>query len=158
MPPGEAHAGGGDAVEDVLQLLRTGGSRITTSRRLLVRTLVERGEHATAEELASQVQSEAPDIHLSTIYRNLEELERRGVVSHAHLGHGPATYHLSATAHGHLVCEGCGAMHEAPDELFEDFAALVAGRYGFVVDSHHFAVIGRCARCTAAERGAPEVG
>src|SRR5271168_3218916 len=100
--------GGSDpAVEDVLERLRSGGSRITTSRRLLVRTLIERGEHASAEELAALVQSEAPDVHLSTIYRNLEELERLGVVTHAHLGHGPATYHLSATAHGHLVCEQC---------------------------------------------------
>ncbi len=135
-------------VEEVLGRLRAEGGRITTSRRLLVRTLVERREHATAEQLASLVQAEAPDVHLSTIYRNLDELERLGVVSHAHLGHGPATYHLSTAAHGHLVCEDCGTMLEAPDELFEDFAALVAQRFGFAVDSHHFAVIGRCARCS----------
>ncbi len=41
-------------------------------------------------------------------------------------------------------------MIEAADELFDDFAALVAGRFGFVIDSHHFAVIGRCASCAAA--------
>jgi Fe2+ or Zn2+ uptake regulation protein len=146
-------------VEEVLGLLRADGGRITTSRRLLVRTLVERQEHATAEELASLVHSEAPDVHLSTIYRNLDELERLGVVSHAHLGHGAATYHLSTAAHGHLVCEECGGMLEAPDELFDDFAALVAERYSFLLDSHHFAVIGRCAACSeAASSGAASSG
>ncbi|HTW98524.1 MAG TPA: transcriptional repressor [Acidimicrobiales bacterium] len=142
-------------VEEVLGLLRAEGGRITTSRRLLVRTLVERREHVTAEELAELVHSEAPDVHLSTIYRNLEELERLGVVSHAHLGHGAATYHLSTAAHGHLVCEECGAMVEAPDELFAEFASLVAQRYGFAVDSHHFAVIGRCADCAPGSAGEP---
>ena len=60
----------------------------------------------------------APEVHISTIYRNLDDLERLGVVVHAHLGHGPATYHLAAGAHGHFVCEECGAMIEAPDEIF----------------------------------------
>jgi Fe2+ or Zn2+ uptake regulation protein len=148
-------AGANPGVEEVLRLLRADGGRITTSRRLLVRTLVERGEHATAEELAALVQAEAPDVHLSTIYRNLDELERLGVVSHAHLGHGAATYHLSTAAHGHLVCEDCGKMLEAPDELFDDFTRLVADRYGFAVDSHHFAVIGRCADCAGEAAPAP---
>ena len=49
---------------------------------------------------------------MSTIYRNLDDMERLGVVTHAHLGHGPAVYHLASTAHGHLVCEGCGTAIE----------------------------------------------
>ncbi len=64
------------------------------------------------------VQREAPEVALSTIYRNLEELERMGVIVHAHLGHGPTTYHLAKDADGHLVCEKCGAMIEVPEDLF----------------------------------------
>ena len=64
----------------------------------------------------------APDVHISTIYRNLYELERLGVVVHAHLGHGPAMYHLASETHGHLVCEVCGSMVEAPGEFFEGLA------------------------------------
>lgn len=142
-----------DPVEDVLELLRAEGSRITTSRRLLIRSLVEAGAHRTAEELALEVQQQAPDVHLSTIYRNLEELERLGVVTHAHLGHGPATYHLAPSAHGHLVCEECAAMIEAPDELFESLAAGALERYGFAIDPHHFAVLGRCAACAGCAGG-----
>ena len=37
----------------------------------------------------------APDVHLSTIYRNLEELEHLGLISHSHLGHGPSSYLLA---------------------------------------------------------------
>ena len=65
------------------------------SRRLLVRCLFEASGHRTAEELAAEIQAHAPDVSISTVYRNLEELERLGVVVHSHLGHGPATYHLA---------------------------------------------------------------
>ncbi|MGC2168040.1 MAG: transcriptional repressor, partial [Acidimicrobiales bacterium] len=96
-----------DPVEGVLELLREKGGRVTTSRRVLLSCLFQSGPHHTAEELAEEVQRIAPDVHLSTIYRNLDELERLGVIVHAHLGHGPATYHLATETHGHLVCEVC---------------------------------------------------
>ena len=141
-----------DSVEGVLRLLRSQGGRITTSRRLLLRCLFEGGAHRTAEELAAEVQSSAPDVHLSTIYRNLDELERLGVVVHAHLGHGPATYHLATETHGHLVCQSCGAMLEAPQDLFGALALAAERDYGFTIDPRHFAVIGHCAACVAPTR------
>ena len=124
---------------------RVAGS--TSSRRLLLRALFDSNEHHTAEELAAVVQQQSPDIHLSTIYRNLDELERLGVIVHSHLGHGPATYHLAASAHGHFVCEECGKMIEAPDNLFASLAQVARTQFDFTIDPHHFAMLGRCANC-----------
>jgi Fur family transcriptional regulator, ferric uptake regulator len=143
----KAPATGTDPVEDVLDLLRAHGGRVTTSRRLLLGCLFQGRRHRTAEELAAEVQASAPDVHLSTIYRNLDELERLGVVVHAHLGHGPATYHLATETHGHLVCESCGAMLEAPEDLFGALARAAETDYGFRIDPRHFAVLGHCAAC-----------
>jgi Fur family ferric uptake transcriptional regulator len=142
--------GSGDptTVEGVLDIVRQQGGRVTSSRRLLLRALFDSADHHTAEELAAEVQREAPDIHLSTIYRNLDELERLGVIVHAHLGHGPATYHLAASAHGHFVCEECGKMIEAPDALFVGLARAAKAQFGFVIDPHHFGMLGRCADCS----------
>lgn len=135
------------SVEDVLALVRRHGGRVTSSRRLLLAALFEARGHRTAEELAAAVQAAAPEVHLSTIYRNLDELERLGVIIHAHLGHGPATYHLATGAHGHFVCEGCGAMVEAPDEMFRGLSRAARTRFDFDIDPHHFAVLGRCRDC-----------
>lgn len=142
-----------EAVEEVLALVRARGGRVTTARRLLLEVLFEGAEHRTAEELATDVQERAPDTHLSTIYRNLEELERLGVLMHCHLGHGPATYHLAGAAHAHLVCGECGRTFEAPDQLFRSLAREARRRYGFDIDPHHFAVLGRCQACSAAAAG-----
>jgi Fur family ferric uptake transcriptional regulator len=140
----------GDAttVEGVLDMVRRHGGRVTSSRRLLLRALFDAKEHRTAEDLAAQVQEQAPDIHLSTIYRNLDELEKLGVIVHSHLGHGPATYHLASAAHGHFVCEECGRMIEAPDALFGSLAKQAKAQFGFSIDPHHFAMLGRCANCS----------
>jgi len=142
-------------VEDVLSLVREHGGRVTSSRRLLLTALFEARGHRTAEELADAVQVLAPEVHISTIYRNLDELERLGVIVHAHLGHGPATYHLAAGAHGHFVCEDCGAMVEAPDDMFRSLSRAARTRFGFDIDPHHFAVLGRCRACRAGGAAMP---
>jgi len=127
--------------------MRSRGGRATSARRLLLAALVTRPGHLSAEELAAEVQSRAPDVNLSTIYRNLEELERLRVVDRTHLGHGPATYHLASAAHGHLVCEKCGSMSEVPDQIFDGLAEQARERYGFVIHPNRFAVTGLCAGC-----------
>jgi Fur family transcriptional regulator, ferric uptake regulator len=138
-----------EAVEDVLALVRSNGGRATPARRLLLNALFGSREHRSAEELAAEVHSRAPDVHLSTIYRNLEELERLGVIDSTRLGSGPATYHLASAAHGHLVCEQCGTMIEVPDEIFADLVRVAGAEYGFAINPHRFAVTGRCATCQA---------
>src|ERR1700737_1595802 len=91
-------AAGRDLIEQGLARMRAHGARATPARRLLLGALVENPGHSSAEELAACVQARAPDVNLSTIYRNLDELERLNVVDRTRLGYGPATYHL-ASAH-----------------------------------------------------------
>jgi Fur family ferric uptake transcriptional regulator len=136
-----------DLIEDVLARLRQHGTRVTSARRLLLSVLLESRGHRSAEELAADVQARAPEVNLSTIYRNLDELERLKLVDRTHLGHGPATYHLASATHGHLVCERCGSMTEVPDTMFDELAETTRQRYGFAIDPHRFAVIGICSNC-----------
>ena len=136
-----------DRLDELLTLLRERGGRVTTARRAIVTAFLAAGGHVTAEELTAQVQDHHPDVHLSTVYRTLEILTELGAVTHVHLGHGRAVFHLTEEAHQHLVCEGCGAVIEAPDELFADVIAQVDRRYGFALRPDHFALTGRCRAC-----------
>jgi Fur family transcriptional regulator, ferric uptake regulator len=143
-----AKGGGAYSVDDVMTLLRSQGGRVTHSRRILVEVLFEADHHLSAEELAVAAQVKAPDVHLSTVYRNLEELQRMGVIVHHHLGHGPTTYELAWLAHGHFICEQCGTMIEAPDRFFVGLARSAKSQLGFSIDPHHVAIVGRCADCS----------
>jgi Fur family transcriptional regulator, ferric uptake regulator len=113
----------------------------------LLEVLFEADGHLSAEELAVAVQARTPEVHMSTIYRNLEDMQRLGVVVHSHLGHGPATYQLASLAHAHFICEVCGVTIEAPDQLFLGLSRTVKSKLGFSIDPHHFAILGRCADC-----------
>jgi Fe2+ or Zn2+ uptake regulation protein len=103
------------------------------------------GGPISAEELAGRV----PDVHLSSVYRALAVLEDDGVITHVHLGHGPAVYQLtSAVAEvRHLVCDSCGRQLVVPASLFADVARTLQDRYDFVLDAGHFAVVGHCTSC-----------
>jgi Fur family ferric uptake transcriptional regulator len=136
------------SVDSVLALVRERGGRATTSRRVLLEVLFEAEGQLSAEELAKAVQDSAPDVNISTIYRNLEDLQELGVIVHTHLGHGPATYQLASLAHAHFVCEECGTVIEAPDELFRGLARSTRAKLGFTIHPHHFAILGRCAECS----------
>lgn len=137
-------------VEDVLALVRLHGGRVTLSRRLLLEVLFETDSHLSAEDLTAAVHARAPEVHMSTIYRNLEELQRLGIVSHTHLGHGPAFYQLAAWSHSHFLCADCGAIFEAPDALFSGLASRAKAQLGFTIDPRHFSILGRCSACEAA--------
>ncbi len=135
------------SVDDVLELVRARGGRATSSKRILLEVLFDATDHLSVEDLAAAVQARTPDVHLSTIYRNLEDLQELGVIVHSHLGHAPATYQLASLAHAHFICESCGTTIEAPDELFRGLAKSAKSRLDFTIDPHHFAILGRCGNC-----------
>ena len=137
----------------ILARLRAQGGRVTTCRRAILETFLGIGGHVTAESLTSRVQAGQPDVHESTVYRFLDELERLGVVDHVHLGHGPAVYHLASDAHHHLVCDRCGAVVEVPEEVFAALQARLHADFGFSLQPRHFAATGRCRDCAAPPTG-----
>ena len=103
------------------------------------------GGPISAEELAGRV----PNVHLSSVYRALSVLEDDGVVTHVHLGHGPAVYQLTTAVAEvrHLVCDNCGRQLVVPASLFSDVGRTLRDRYDFVLDAGHVAVVGHCATC-----------
>ncbi len=137
------------AVERMLDRIRASRGRVTHVRKVLVQALVSAEGHETADSLVGIVQASVPSANRSTIYRNLDELEQMGLVVHAHLGHGPASYHLAPAAHTHLVCRSCRTEIEMPREWFAELAERAWSRYHFRVEPFHFAVLGRCESCAS---------
>lgn len=135
------------ATERALTRLREAGGRVTKPRRAIVSALVEAHDHVTAEDLERIVRDKDPSIHLTTVYRTLVALERLGIVTHVHLGHGRAIYHLNNDTHYHLLCEGCGAIQELNPELLAPVEQTIAHTYDFKPRLGHFALVGLCRRC-----------
>lgn len=134
-------------MDTALEHLRASGGRITHARRAVLQALVTAKSHVTAEDLMNLVQKQFPEVHLSTVYRTLDALEKLGVVDHVHLGHGKAVYHLTDNSHQHIVCEVCSAVEEVPYGLFTQLDKDLKEYYKFKMRLNHFAVIGTCIKC-----------
>jgi Fur family ferric uptake transcriptional regulator len=127
--------------------LRASGFRVTPQRQLVLEA-VTKLEHATPEEIFGDIHQRARGVNVSTVYRTLEVLEKVGLVTHTHLGHGAPRYHLAAEAqHVHLVCRDCEKVIQVePDAVSGLVTALDAG-FGFETDVGHLTVFGRCRDC-----------
>ena len=136
--------------DDLIAGLRQAGLRVTAARRTICEVLATAGvDHLTAGDVAARIGAGAD---LSTVYRTLEALEGLGMVEHVHLGHGPGAYHVGPSAqHHHLVCDRCGRTFDVPIADLRRAVERVTAPLGFVPDSAHFAIVGRCAEC--ANRG-----
>jgi Fur family transcriptional regulator, ferric uptake regulator len=133
--------------QDWERRLRDHGFRITPQRQLVLEA-VENLRHGTPEEILVEVQLTASGVNLSTIYRTLEVLEEVGLVTHAHIGHGPPTYHaVDEDVHIHLVCDRCGAVQSVPAGVAAEFVERLESEYGFRTDISHVSVHGLCESC-----------
>ena len=132
--------------------LRRAGLRVTAARRAICEALAAaRADHLSAGEVAART---GAGVDLSTVYRTLDALEELGLVEHVHLGHGPGAYHVGpSAAHHHLVCDSCGRTFDVPIAELRRAVERVTTPLGFVPDSAHFAIVGRCAACAGSARG-----
>jgi Fur family transcriptional regulator, ferric uptake regulator len=105
----------------------------------------------SAEHLAGELGVDA-----TSRYRNLDTLERHGLVRHVHLGHGPGLYALLGEGEReYLFCERCGAVRETtPDEL-EPVRSQLRAQCGYEARLTHFPIVGTCAASTGAPAPAP---
>jgi len=134
-------------VDDVIEMLRQRGLRMTPQRRVIVAEIMRTQGHISPTALAKKVQGDMPGVNASTIYRTLAILEQAGVLAHAHL-EGGAEYHRTEDAgHVHLACSRCGTEDDLSLDEAEALQQLIEQHRGFRPDLTHFAISGTCAEC-----------
>lgn len=121
---------------------------MTAQRRLILEALARARHHTTVEEIATYVRKRMPELDASTIYRNLEALEARGIVTHTHIEGRVTRWHREdVDRHGHLVCRRCGKEEEVPLEVLAPLGRRLRDRSGFRADLAHSAISGICGEC-----------
>jgi Fur family ferric uptake transcriptional regulator len=136
-----------DLLDHIVETLRGQGIRLTGARKELLDVLINSPKHLTAFELAKIVSKRKPSTHLSTIYRNLENLEKLGIISHAHVGHGSVIYQIRGLEHSHFACEECGEIIDVNENIYSGFLSKAKQTLGFSPNPQHFAALGKCSAC-----------
>jgi Fur family ferric uptake transcriptional regulator len=132
---------------EVMELLRSRGLRMTPQRRAIVFEVMRTQGHIAPADVARKVQGEMPGVNASTVYRTLALLEEIGVLSHAHLESGAEYHRTEEAGHVHLTCSSCGAEDDLSINEAQALQKVVERHRGFEPDLTHFAISGLCAAC-----------
>jgi Fur family transcriptional regulator, ferric uptake regulator len=128
--------------------VRSSGLRASSARRLVLAALFAADRPVTAEQIASGLDGLTPPSDLGSVYRNLETLERLGVVRHLHAAHGPGLYTIARDDHeGYVACERCGSIRPANAAALKLIRQAVQKAFGYDASFVHFPIVGVCPEC-----------
>ena len=148
VAPPTPHTRTPDSAATVLALLRRRGLRVSTPRRVIVQTLVDADGPLSAHEIAAGVDGGRTNLDVASVYRNLETLERVGLVRHLHTGPGPGRYLLATRSdREYLECERCGTFVEIESSELEGVRDELLSRFGYRVRFSQHPMVGVCPRC-----------
>lgn len=124
------------------------GLRLTPQRDVLLRILSEAMGHPTADDLVRQVREVLPTVSHATVYRNLQELVREGLIRTLDMAGSAAQFEVNPDEHHHFVCRKCG-------QVWDVYLASVDVRVnrrrtaieGFRIDRSEVQLHGLCADC-----------
>ena len=139
-----------ETLSEAVSALRARGLRLSGARRVVLEALYATDAPLSAEQIA-EGRGALPVSDLASVYRNLETLERVGLVQHVHLGHGAGRYVRAGREREYLVCERCGANHAVVPEHLDGVRLAIAEATGYHARFSHFPIVGICGDCAALE-------
>lgn len=124
----------------------TAPCRNTRQRQLVLDAVRARCDHPTADELYSDVRAIDAKISRGTVYRNLNLLSENGAIRIVHAP-GGNRFDRRVDCHPHVICQGCGAVVDAPLPYDSALDARAEQETGYSVDLHSTLFYGSCPLC-----------
>jgi Fur family ferric uptake transcriptional regulator len=135
-------------LDAALATVRAHGLRASSARRLLLAALVAAERPIPAEAIARGLDGRVPPSDVASVYRNLDALERIGIVRRLHAGHGAALYTLAGGDDGgYVACERCGEVRSASPLALASVRTAVRTALGYEASFLHVPIVGLCPNC-----------
>lgn len=99
--------------------------------------------HPAAEWVHAQLKPEIPNLSLATVYRNLAQFRREGVIRTIGTVDGEERYDGNMIPHSHFICTGCGKITDVP---YQEVSTEDIGDVG-KVERCSVTFYGRCSEC-----------
>ena len=102
------------------------------------------GKHRTADELLAHAKELMPTISRATVYNNLKELSKEGLIRKISGEDGADVYDSSPVLHGHLICSVCHSIKDVSTPcLFDELQEMVGER----IESYELKLRYVCDKC-----------
>lgn len=123
------------------------GYKTTKQRKAIIQLLEEHITPLHAEEIFLKLKEKGINLSLSTVYRNLDMLQKQGLVVKAYmLNEDKARFGL-ASKKNYLVCQNCKKIVIIDNCPFEKFKEELIEVHGFDILGHSIEVYGICPEC-----------
>ncbi|NCB55362.1 MAG: transcriptional repressor [Epsilonproteobacteria bacterium] len=132
------------------ELLRQNGLKFTKQREVVLKTLYEKNEHFTPEDLYIFLKNSYPELNIgiATVYRTLNLLEESNMVTSLSFGVAGKKFELANKPHhDHMICKRCGLIIEFENDKIEQLQLEIARTHHFRLTSHLMQLQGICEKC-----------
>ena len=121
--------------------------RNTNQRQLIFDYLKRTLTHPTAEQIFQQMRKELPSISFGTVYRNLDILEKQGLISTIIYSKEHVRYHSGTMNHSHFVCSVCDRIEDLEVDDLSELKNQISRRYKLKISKHNLIFYGLCPAC-----------
>ena len=121
--------------------------RNTLQRQIILGAVKRLKTHPSIEEVYSEIQEEYPAISKTTVYRNLRQLAKNGIIHEVLLPDGLERYDAFTDQHYHFKCRNCGEIFDVDMDYLTEINRIVQKKHGFLIDEHELVFRGICVKC-----------
>ncbi len=134
---------------DIQEELKKNGMKSTRHRVAILAILINKDQPVSAEKIFFEMQQMAIAINLSTVYRNLDALAEKGLVTKLSLaGDNRAVYEYKQTGHRHyLICLGCREILALEHCPIKGYADQIENETDYEIVGHQLDLYGYCKKC-----------
>ena len=86
--------------------------RFSRQREMILNNVLNRCDHPTAEMVYSSLKSDAPELSLGTVYRNLNLLSEQNKINRLDIGDGMIHFDGNTNLHSHFYCKECLKIYD----------------------------------------------
>lgn len=133
------------------ELLKNNSLKFTRQREVVLKTLYEKNDHFTPEDLYIYLKSTYPELNIgiATVYRTLNLLEESHMVTSISFGVAGKKFELANKPHhDHMICKSCGLIIEFQNDKIEELQNEIAHANKFKITSHLMQLRGLCEKCS----------
>ena len=127
--------------------VRVKDMKYSRQRAAILDALSDRHDHPTAETLYGELRQADPHLSLGTVYRNLNMLAERGIISRFDPGDGMIRFDPRADRHYHFRCLSCGRVSDLEMKPSDKLDRMAEEEGIGRVESHMLVFSGQCRDC-----------
>lgn len=141
--------------EDLKDLLKRSGLKLTPQRLEILRMVNGTHSHPDAETIHRAVRKKIPGVSLDTVYRNLWTLIDHGLINALNTYRGRVHFDGNLVRHHHFVCTRCGLTRDFVCPNFDRLSVPDEVKAWGRIDRTRVEFRGLCERCAEKEKTRP---